>query len=148
MSKKTPLLIPLATHELTREQLGEQLGKRIQKNNSGFVAIETHKVSESVLLVACDSPLRILLRPELESKDYKKSRSCCDKRCSKCTIPMRSSATIGHFVERRIRKALKKDKWAAKFFTQQTTSALDKVGIQVYSAVVGAKNGVTLSINV
>jgi|GEM_PF-5657504 len=139
MSKKTPLHIPLAMMEVTGQQLEKRFGELLLKNNSGFLAIETPKVSETLLLVATDSPQRILLRPILEGKDYKKARSCCDRRCSKCTIPMRSSSTMGHFVQRRIRKALKKEKWAGKFFTHKTTSALDKVGIQVYTALVGTK---------
>lgn len=139
MSKKQPLQIPLATIEMTQSQLEQRFGRLLLKNNSGFLAIETVKVSETVLLLACDSPQRVLLRPLLEAKDNKKAKSCCDKHCSKCTIPMRSSATIGHFVERRIRKALKKDKWSARFFTHKSISALDKIGIQVYTAVVGTK---------
>lgn len=139
MSKKTPLLIPLAMLEVTNRDIENRFGKLLLENNSGFLAVESPKVSETILLVSLDSPQRVLLRPLLAGKDHKKAKSCCDKRCSSCTIPMRSSATIGHFVQRRIRKALKKDKWASKFFNQRITSALDKVGIQVYTAVSGSK---------
>jgi len=148
MSKKIPLLIPLATHQLTEAQLLKHLDPSSINDRSGFTSIKSAKVSEAVLLIASDSPRRILLQPPLKGKESKKSKSCCDKCCSKCSIPMRSSATIGYFVERRIRKALKKDKWSAKFFTDRTTSALDKVGIQVYSAFVGSKKRTRLPINV
>lgn len=139
MSKKKPRYLPLATLEVSGQQLEERFGKFLRKKNTGYLVIETSKVTETMLLLVTDSPQRVLLRPETTGKDHKKAKSCCDKRCSGCTIPMRSSATIGYFVERRIRKALKKDKWAAKFFTHRTTSALDKIGIQVYTAVVGMK---------
>lgn len=134
--------------EVTQDELEQRFGKLILKDNSGFIAIETAKISETTLLVAKDSPQRVLLRPLLAGKDHKKAKSCCDKRCSSCSIPMRSSATIGHFVQRRIRKALKKDKWASKFFTKRVTSALDKTGIQVYSAVNGTKRRSKELINV
>jgi hypothetical protein len=134
MAKKI-LQIPLAKCELSSQQIEDRFGALMLEMNSGFLAIETCHVTETILLQATDSPQRILLRPLLAGKDRKKAKSCCDKNCSKCEIPMRSSATIGHFVERRIRKHLKKDKWSAKFFTSKTTSALDKAGIQVYADV-------------
>ncbi len=140
---KKRLHLPLASCELPQEKIANCFEKLKLAGNSGFLVVETPEVSETVLIIATDSPQRILLRPQLEEKDRKKAKSCCDKNCSKCQIPLRSSATIGHFVERRIRQQLKKDKWAAKFFTSEMTSALDKVGIQVYTAVIETHNCLT-----
>ncbi|MEM1158861.1 MAG: hypothetical protein AAF649_07610 [Verrucomicrobiota bacterium] len=135
MPKKKPLYIPLASVEVTSAQLSKRFASFSKKKNSVFLAVETPKVSEPMLLVAVDSPQRVLLRPLHTGKDNKKAKRCCDKSCSQCTIPMRSSFTIGYFAHRRILKALKQEKWAAKFFTRKTRSALDKIGIQVYTAV-------------
>jgi hypothetical protein len=71
--------------------------------------------------------------PEIAGKDRKKAKSCCDKQCSKCQIPLRSSATIGYFAVRRLRKALKKDKWCKNFFGPHTEAALEELSIHVYA---------------
>jgi hypothetical protein len=138
MSKKR-LILPLAVLECSTDEIGTRLGSLLLEGNGGYLAVETGRVTEPLLLVAIDSPLRVLLKPYLDGKDERRSKKCCDKGCGSCQIPMRSSATIGHFVDRRIRKALKKEKALARFHGSKWSKMLEKCLIDSYLPVDGEK---------
>jgi hypothetical protein len=134
MSKKR-LVLPLAVMECSSREIRSRLGDLILEENSGYLAVDTARVSEPLLIICTDSPQRILLKPYLQGKDQKKAKKCCDKGCGGCQIPMRSSSSIGHFADRRIRKALKKEKALARFHGAQWAKVLEKCSIDAYAPV-------------
>ncbi|MEO0453757.1 MAG: hypothetical protein AAFY98_06425 [Verrucomicrobiota bacterium] len=132
MAKKH-LPIPLALMEIESAEIEYKFGSFVSLTDSDFRVVIISGMKEAILFMATDSAQRILLHPPLAGKDRKKAKGCCDKNCSGCEIPLRSSATLGHFAGKRIRRRLKKKKWAEKFFGDDCISALDQAGIQAYN---------------
>ena len=132
---KQQLVLPLAILECSEQEIRNRLGSVILEKNSGYLAVETGRVTEPLLMISSDSPQRVLLKPYLEGKDQKKAKKCCDKGCGGCRIPMRSSSTLGHFVDRRIRQVLKKEQSLAKFHGDKWLKVLKKCSIDAYTPV-------------
>lgn len=130
MSQKR-LQLPLALHHSSAQSIATWIPEF--KDPVGYHAVNTGDVSEPVLCIATDSPLRILLVPRASRRDKDSVQSCCDKGCKDCSIPLRSSFTIGHFIHRRIRKQMRKKNWPGKFLSPYPESALDKLAILTYS---------------
>ncbi|MEM6822630.1 MAG: hypothetical protein AAF558_11900 [Verrucomicrobiota bacterium] len=132
MAKKR-ITLPLAVWEIdSSDDFPYQLPA---PDASGFYVEKTPLNQEPVLIIQNGAGWRLLLIPTPSKKDLKRAKGCCDKCCSKCQIPLRTSATIAHFVRKRIGKQLKKAKWKRHFFSDNLHIALEKVGIQAYTRV-------------
>jgi len=101
MAKKH-LPIPLALMEIESAEIEYKFGSFLSLTDSDFRVVIISGMKEAILLMATDSAQRILLHPPLAGMDRKKAKGCCDKNCSGCEIPLRSSATLGHFAGKRI----------------------------------------------
>lgn len=93
---------------------------------NGLVGVNSKVGYQCVLSTYIDYPVlclwdgsAILVAPELGEKVRKRVKKCCDKKCSKCGIPMISGETRGYFINRRISKALKKASFARNFFSHR-----------------------------
>ncbi|MGF1679255.1 MAG: hypothetical protein ACFCUX_08680 [Candidatus Methylacidiphilales bacterium] len=105
---KKKIHLPLSVHVCPELEICQKLDLNIHSKRSGFEIVQSRARSVALLLVASDSPLRILLIPQMNRVEHKTAKSCCDKGCGSCKTPLRTSSIMGHFVARRLNKALKK----------------------------------------
>jgi len=129
---KKRMELPCAVWEGPMEDLNRYVGWRVCE--SGFSVVELESCSNPMLWIVSQKACRILLIPGVRGKDRTKVEKCCDKGCSGCRIPMRNRATMGHFLGRRIRKRLKKEKWAAAFYSDRWQKALKRCDVSWYVA--------------
>ncbi|MGF1655361.1 MAG: hypothetical protein ACFCU3_00115 [Verrucomicrobiales bacterium] len=131
VSKKR-LVLPLAIVECETAEIEKlMVCLKYEFETLGLYAdFEAEEVDESYLFVANDSPLRLLLKPPVGKKTKKKTDKCCDEGCGGCMIPIKSPPATGHFVDLRLRKALKKEKIQRRFHGAEWARVLAKISIE------------------